>query len=333
MSHVSYHLGDLRGILAKEKPSSVCLVTSAQIASRMPAVLKKLRISPQKIILVPDGETAKTWETLKKVLAGFSRLCLGRSAIVIAFGGGSIGDLTGLAASIYMRGIRYIQIPTTLVAQVDSAYGGKTGINFQGSKNQIGSFHEPVAVISDPQLLRSLSIEQIVDGLGEIIKCGLIMDQSILFLLKRERIETLGKSKNLLKIIRKAVSIKQNYSTRDFKDRSLRYMLNFGHTAGHAIELAYSLSHGYAVIIGMLEELTWTESLGITSPSVRANLLDLLGNLGIKIQKRYVPDFQAILHDKKVQADAIVLPVVIKEGYSKLVTIPMRRFAKLIQKT
>ena len=172
MSKVLYQIEDLKNILKKEKPSNVHLVTSKKIAEKLKWVFQTIGISRANIIYIPDGESAKTWNSLKDLLTKFSEKGLDRSSIVVALGGGTVGDLVGFACSIYLRGIRYIQIPTTLLAQVDSAHGGKTGIDFLSNKNQIGRIYEPIAIIVDSRMLKSLAEKQIVDGLGEIIKCG-----------------------------------------------------------------------------------------------------------------------------------------------------------------
>ena len=233
--------------------------------------------------MIPNGEIAKEWEQLEKLLTTFRDLNVDRGSVVIALGGGTVGDLTGFTASIYLRGIRYIQIPTTLLAQVDSAHGGKTGIDFCGYKNQIGSTYDPIAVVLDPRFLKSLEKKQIVDGLGEILKAGLIKDPSILSLLAKERVDTLVQSKRLPTIIRKTIHVKNWYTGKDQKKKGIRQVLNFGHTIGHALELTRHLSHGRAVIAGMLEELRITESMEYTNPSVRQNLMKLLHSLGITV--------------------------------------------------
>lgn len=323
MPKVSYHLGDLHAILKKEKPSSVCLVTTRKVAKKLPWALRQIDIPRGRTIFVPDGEQAKEWHILGKLLEDISRLEIDRSGLIIILGGGTVGDLTGFAASIYLRGIRCIQIPTTLVAQVDSAHGGKTGINFRGFKNQVGTIHEPVAVIVDSRFIASLPPAQIVNGLGEIIKCGLIRDTSILAILKKEHRSSLPRSKRLSSLITKTIDVKSYYTRDDIQDTGRRSMLNFDHTAGHAIELKYKLNHGHAVILGMLQELAFTESLGLTVPEVRQDLLMLLQRLDIPHEKRHEISLYAVRHDKKVSGTNIMLPVVQKEGRSKLVTMDL----------
>lgn len=278
-------------------------------------------MSQAQVILLPDGEKAKEWKELEFLLKKFSGLDLDRKSIMIALGGGTVGDVACFAASIYLRGIKCIQVPTTLLAQVDSAHGGKTGINFLKYKNQIGSFHMPVATIIDTRFLETLSREQIVDGLGEIIKAGLIKDPSILSLLKKHTIHSLRTSSDLQKIIKKSIVVKKYFTGKDFNDNGLRQILNVGHTIGHALELKYKISHGRAVLIGMIEELSLSESLKLTHPSVWENLANLLNKLGIIVDRDTKADWKTILHDKKIRGNKIEFPVVVKEGKSKLVSI------------
>ena len=326
---VTYSLKSIHQILKTQKPSKVCLVTSEKLSKKLNRAIKEIGIKKSNIILIPDGEKAKDWNELEKLLSKFINLNLDRKSIVIALGGGTVGDIVGFASSIYMRGIKYIQVPTTLLSQVDSAHGGKTGINFLKYKNQIGSFYLPIATIIDTRFIKSLSKEQIVDGLGEIIKAGLIKDVSILNILNKYNIKTLVKSKGLSKIIDKSIKVKEFFVGNDFKDNKLRQILNVGHTFGHAIELKYKISHGRAVIIGMVKELAFTETLGLTKQSVKINLLNLLKSLGIEINQNIKVDWKIIIHDKKVIGNKIILPVVEYEGKAKLVSLDMNLFKKI----
>lgn len=292
--------------------------------------IREIGIKKSQIILLPDGEKSKEWGELEKLLKKFSDLNLDRTSVVIALGGGTVGDITGFAASIYVRGVKYIQIPTTLLAQVDSAHGGKTGINFNGLKNQIGTFYPPIAIIIDTRFLKSLSKEQIIDGLGEIIKAGFIKDTSILRLLERETIKTFIESKNLNKIIEKSIKVKEFYTANDFNDKNIRQLLNAGHTLGHSIELKYKISHGKAVIIGLIQELAFTESLGLSAPSLKKKLLNLLDSLNIDLNLNMEADWKMIMHDKKISGNKIAFPIIEKEGKSKLILLDLNTLKKAL---
>lgn len=331
MPKILYSLKSIHKILKENNPSKVCLVTSDRLFKKLDWAIKEIDIPKTNIILLPDGEKSKEWKELELLLKKFSKLNLDRNSVVIALGGGSIGDITGFASSIYLRGIKYIQIPTTLLAQVDSAHGGKTGINFLNYKNQIGTFHLPISTIIDTRFIASLSKEQIIDGLGEIIKAGFIKDTSILNLLKKENINSLAKSKNLKEIVLKSIWVKDFFVSKDFKDSGDRQLLNVGHTIGHAVELKYKISHGKAVIIGMLQELLFTESLRLTSHSVRKNMLNLLKNLGINLDTDIKADWNIVLHDKKILGEKIMLPIIEKVGKSKLVTLNLETLKKSLK--
>ncbi len=315
---------ELIKIFSKRQPTSVVVVTSRRVAKILPQTIAEIQNStkiPIKIVYIPDSEFAKEWNELEKLLQQFIKIGLDKKGMIIALGGGSVGDLVGFASAIYQRSVNYIQIPTTLVSQVDSAHGGKTGVNFSGYKNQIGVINEPVAIVIDPRLISSLSNEQVIDGLGEIIKAGFIKDVSILRLLEKETVGTLLKSKNLGMIIHKSIKVKYFHTEGDMKDQGIRQNLNFGHTIGHALELKYKLSHGKAVMIGMLEELRITEKMGLTDFRERLRLQNLLNKMEIKLPDNLIPDWKAITLDKKVSGDFVTLPVLKKVGQVELIIV------------
>ena len=325
---VIYSLNSIHQILKEQKPSKFCLITSEKLFEKLNWAIKEIGVKKAEIILIPDGEKAKEWKELEKLLKKFSELNLDRKSIVIALGGGTVGDIVGFASSIYLRGIKYIQIPTTLLAQVDSSHGGKTGINFLKYKNQIGSFYLPLATIIDTRFIRTLEKEQIIDGLSEIIKAGFIKDTSILSILKKYNIETLVKSPDLSKIIEKSIKVKEFFVKKDFKDNGARQILNVGHTFGHAIELKYKISHGRAVIIGMIKELEFTESLGLSKSGTKEKLLNLLESLGIEINQNMKIDWKIIIHDKKIIGNRIAFPVIESEGDTRLISLDLEKIKK-----
>ncbi len=332
MSKITYSISSLNSILKKARPSQVCIVTSGILAKKLKWAINEIKFSNIKTVLIPDGEKAKEWEELQKLLAQFSKLNLDRNSIVIALGGGTVGDLVGFAASIYLRGVRYVQIPTTLLGQVDSAHGGKTGINFLKYKNQIGVFAVPLVTVVDTRFIRSLSREQIADGLGEIIKAGLIKDKSILSILNKETLNSLPKSQRLDSLVKKSIAVKLSYTEKDFRDATVRQILNAGHTVGHAIELKYKINHGRAVILGLIQELQFTESLGLSASSVRINLVRLLNHLGITMGKKMKAGWSSVIHDKKITGKTIQFPVIQKEGKSKMVELDLNSLKKFIEK-
>ena len=331
MSKIFYSLKLIQTVIKDNKPSKVCLVTSEKLVKKLAWAIKEINIPKAQIVLIPDGESAKTWKELEILLKKFSQLNLDRESIIVALGGGTVGDLTGFATSIYLRGVKYIQIPTTLLAQVDSAHGGKTGIDFLNYKNQIGSFYLPVATIIDTKFLKFLPEEQVINGLGEIIKYGFIQDLTILSILRKYTVSSIIDSADLIKIIKKSIAVKNYFTSKDFEDNNLRSILNVGHTFGHAIELKYKIGHGEAVIIGMLQELMFTESQGFTSSSVKKNLEWLLNQLEVKVDTKMKADWNMMIHDKKVAGKVINFPVIEREGKVRLIKLNLDTLKSMVK--
>ncbi len=222
--------------------------------------------------VLPAGEPSKSPESLLLLYDGFHQAGLSRTDLVIALGGGVIGDLAGFAAATYLRGVPLIQVPTTLLAQVDSAIGGKTGIDLPAGKNLAGAFYQPKAVVMDPGLLRTLSRRRMAEGMAEVIKYGLIGDLPLL-----EQIEQ--RTYDLEWILERCVRIKTTVVSRDEKDSGERMILNFGHTVGHAVEQAtqYKIfTHGEAVAIGMAAASAIGERLGQTEAGTAARVRRIL---------------------------------------------------------
>jgi 3-dehydroquinate synthase len=206
-------------------------------------------------ILVSDGETAKSWETLDRVLEALLAARCGRDSVIVALGGGVVGDLAGFAAAVYLRGVPYIQIPTTLLAQVDSSVGGKTAINHARGKNMIGAFHQPRAVISDVATLDTLAERELRAGLAEVIKHGLVLDADFVAWLEGNMEALLAREPAALEhAVRRCCELKADVVAADEREAGQRAVLNFGHTFGHAIETGVGYGawlHGEAVAAGM----------------------------------------------------------------------------------
>ena len=206
------------------------------------------------LILVPDGEDAKQWSIVEELLGKLLDVDLDRKSTIIALGGGTVGDLAGFAASIYMRGIDVIQIPTTLLAMVDSSIGGKTAVNHPKGKNLVGSFHQPSQVLIDPVFLETLPEREIRSGLAEVIKYGVIADAELFELLESKELDEIS-LEDMGEIIARCATTKAYYVERDEEDREgIRAALNYGHTLGHAVETLskHVLNHGEGVAIGMI---------------------------------------------------------------------------------
>jgi len=239
------------------------------------------------ILTIPAGETSKTremWSTLtdRMLISGF-----GRDSVVVALGGGVVGDLAGFVAATFMRGIPVVQIPTTLLAMVDASIGGKTGIDTPAGKNLVGAFHHPAAVIIDPQVLASLPLREFRAGLAEVIKYGVIADAPYFGEVGIALPELLSKNgrdgDRLRSVIVRSIEIKSEIVSRDEREEGLRKILNFGHTIGHAVEVisGYSLLHGEAVSIGMALESTAAERIGVAQPGTSAEIIRVLTQAGL----------------------------------------------------
>ncbi len=218
-------------------------------------------------VTIPDGEEFKDLTWLQHIYDELLRHGLDRASALLALGGGVIGDITGFAASTYMRGIPYIQIPTTLLAQVDSSVGGKTGVNHKLGKNMIGTFWQPRIVWIDTDTLKTLPKRELLAGLAEVIKYGIISDEELFIFLERNRESILNLNEDALAhIIKRSCEIKADVVSKDERESGLRAILNYGHTIGHAIETATGYTrflHGEAVAIGMCCEARHSKILGI----------------------------------------------------------------------
>jgi 3-dehydroquinate synthase len=239
---------------------------------------------PPVVLFLPSGEEHKRLGTLERLAEELARAAADRSSVLLAFGGGVVGDITGFVAAIFMRGIDYVQIPTTVLAQVDSSIGGKTGVNLATGKNLIGSFHHPRLVLADPALLSTLPPAELRSGLFESVKAGLIRDPALLSFMERERAALLGgDTAALLHVVAASVRVKAAVVAADERESGQRMVLNFGHTIGHALEAATgytALLHGEAVGWGMRVALVASErrSLLPAGDTRRARaLIDAMG--------------------------------------------------------
>ena len=269
------------------------------------------------LALIPDGERAKTLATVSRLLDRMVELKLVRESTVIAFGGGVVGEVAAFAASIYMRGIPVVQIPTTLLAQVDSSIGGKTGVNHRAGKNLIGTFHQPRLVLSDPLLLERLPEREYASGLYEALKYGVIRDTELFEDFERNVAMFLKRRPEAVeRLVARCAAIKAEVVMADEKESDLRRILNFGHTVGHGLEAAaryQKLKHGEAVGYGMiaatrigmaLEKLPEHDRARIEDAIASVGRLPALGGLTSKAV------LSAVQHDKKIRDGAIhfVLP-------------------------
>jgi 3-dehydroquinate synthase len=267
------------------------------------------------IFEVPDGEAGKSAEVLfelwnKLNVAGFAR-----GDLIVGVGGGAVTDLTGFLAATWLRGIDWVAVPTTLAGMVDASVGGKTGINTELGKNLVGAFHSPIAVLIDLQWLATLSDRDFAAGLAEVIKCGFISDKEILNSIDGLNIGEIRENHQLTRsLIERAVSVKAEVVSADFKEGALREILNYGHTFGHAIEIYshYQLRHGEAVSIGMVFIAEIASARGLISAELLNRHREVLSKVGLPIALpasftlESLPDLvMSMSRDKKVKAGKV----------------------------
>jgi 3-dehydroquinate synthase len=324
--HIGDKIIDRMGlILARNNwTERAVIITDTRIdalyGERVEAALKKSELRVDRIA-VPPGEAAKEMRTVLSVVERLIALGADRSTALIALGGGVIGDLTGFTASIFMRGIPVIQIPTTLLAQVDSGIGGKTGVDTDAGKNILGTFHQPKGVFIDLAFLETLPDEQFRSGLAEAIKYGIIETPELL-----DDIEAaaaaggLRESAFLEKIITSACRIKKGLVELDEWDRGVRRILNFGHTVGHAVEAAsaYSLMHGEAVAIGMVAAALFSEQLHYLPADDRRRIVSVIRAVGLPDRIPQNLDLEEIAaritRDKKKKGETVHFVLLKKLG-------------------
>ena len=264
------------------------------------------------IILAP-GERSKTLGTVERILDLLARHRFERSSMLLALGGGVVGDMAGFAASIYQRGIPYIQVPTTLVAQVDSSVGGKTGVDHRLGKNLIGSFYQPCAVWIDPLTLHTLPIRELIAGLAEVIKYGIIADKSFFAYLQRHMSELRRQAPRIIStVVKRSCEIKADVVAADERESDRRRILNYGHTIGHALEALggyKSFVHGEAVGIGLVQEAELACFQKICSRTVVEEIRHIVKEAGLSdCMPQWTSQriWKAMLHDKKVSGGRVI---------------------------
>jgi 3-dehydroquinate synthase len=299
--------------------SKVFVVTVAPVRRRWGAKLVRSLVSagfkPQ-VIQMPNGEPAKKLKTIETLAERLSRLGADRKAVLIALGGGVVGDVTGLLASLYMRGVELVQIPTTVLAQVDASVGGKTGVNLGAGKNLLGTFHHPRVVLIDPEILRTLPDREFRAGLYEALKCGIIGDLDLFLRFEQKRAQILKRDPVELEgVIAQSVKLKAEVVSADEHEDGLRRVLNLGHTIGHALEAETgygTLLHGEAVAWGMIAATNIALTVGRTDSVTAGRIADAVLSLGrlpeLKVSARKI--LARLQADKKTQRGVVhfVLP-------------------------
>jgi 3-dehydroquinate synthase len=282
-------LGRLDGPLARVPHARKAVVVTAEPIDRLYGEPVRGSLAEHGIeahtVLVPDGEEGKTLPVAENVLRRFARIPLERTDLVIALGGGAVGDLAGFVAATWHRGVSFLQLPTTLVAQVDAAIGGKTAVNLPEGKNLVGAFHQPIGVVADIQALATLSARDVRSGLAEVAKYGFIDDAELLEILENAADAALAADRNLLtEIVTRSARSKARIVVADERESGDRVFLNYGHTFGHVVEALGGFSryrHGEAVAIGLVFAARLGERIGLSQAGLAERTIRLLRRLGL----------------------------------------------------
>ncbi len=311
------------------KPCRLCIITDSTVNSIYAQILSNTLTENGFLVskvVFPSGEHSKNINTFSNVLEALGDEGFTRSDAIIALGGGVVGDLAGFSAATYMRGIRYIQIPTTYLAAIDASVGGKTGINLLCGKNLAGAFWQPDLVLCDYKTFETLPSPRLLEGVSEAVKNAVVSDASLLKYIQQNDYEY---------VIERCISIKKSIVEADERDTGLRQLLNFGHTIGHGIEKlsAFSVSHGLAVAKGMVVEARSAYRSGLTETDVSTELETILEDLGFDLSMNYSAKdlYACALTDKKIMCDKITMVIPEALGKCRLHKIKLSELEEFIQ--
>jgi 3-dehydroquinate synthase len=312
-------LGDLVG----EAAGQVLLVHPASLTHLASAVEGRLLAAGMTVVLaaVPDGESAKTLEVAASLWSLLGQRAFTRSDVVVGLGGGAVTDLAGYVAAGWLRGVRVVQLPTTLLGMVDAAIGGKTGVNTAEGKNLVGTFHSPAGVLCDLDVLSTLPRAELVSGLAEVVKAGLVADPRILEVVEQQAEQVLDPgSAALREVVERSVRVKAEVVSQDLRESGLREVLNYGHTLGHAIEKVedFRWRHGEAVSVGLVFAAELAQAVGRLDAGDVARHRELLAGLGLPTSydaARWPELLAAMRVDKKARGS--VLRFVVLDGIGR----------------
>lgn len=314
-----------------------CLVVTDETVGRLygQTVCRSLERLGLRVSLssVPAGEASKSAQMLDRLYNAMLDAGVTRKDCVVALGGGVVGDLAGYAAATFMRGVPFIQMPTTLLSQVDSSVGGKVAVNLPRGKNLIGTFYNPVCVLADTGALRTLDKRQLRCGMAEVVKYGAICDEE---LFARAGVDLAQALENITDLAYRCCLSKASYVARDPMDTGCRMELNFGHTLGHALEAAagYGVyTHGEAISIGMAEAARWGELLGVTPEGVRGQLILALDRLGLPTRAPaplLEKSIEALRFDKKAGGETLSVVLLEKIGRARVVPVQIDALAQMM---
>ncbi|MBQ8784296.1 MAG: 3-dehydroquinate synthase [Clostridia bacterium] len=309
------------------------LVTDDKVA---PLYLEKVKTSFTSAgydtveFIFKNGEESKNIDTLSQLLEFMAENRVTRSDTVVALGGGVTGDMAGFAAAVFLRGIRFVQMPTTLLAMVDSSVGGKTAVDLKAGKNLAGAFYQPDLVLCDYDALDTLEPETFAEGMAEVIKYGVIFDKKLFDLVKNGDVK-----KDIEKIITRCVELKRDVVEADEHDKGERQLLNFGHTIGHAVEKCsnFGISHGNAVAIGMVIAAKASHNLGWVSENCTDDIIEALKNNSLPVKSEFTAEelFDVTLNDKKRAGGTISLVIPEVMGNCVLKKVPVEQVLEFIK--
>ncbi|MBQ0078294.1 MAG: 3-dehydroquinate synthase [Eubacterium sp.] len=343
LQHSGFYIKESLGLkddplTGKLEGKKICIVTDATVnqlyAQPDQTLFLSLRAAGFEVykFVFQGGEETKSMETIEQILDFLTSKNFTRTDLLLAFGGGIVGDVTGFAAATYLRGVEFIQVPTTLLACVDSSVGGKTGVNLRAGKNLAGAFWQPSLVLFDPNVLETLSYDLKLDGIAEAIKAGMIADKLILEAIQKKR--TIDDPEFLTTLAAMAVEVKRQVVEEDERDHGSRQLLNFGHTIAHGIEKCsnYRISHGHAVAIGMKIVAIASDRLGWTIEKCSEDLIEILERFGFPLECPFSAWELAdvALSDKKRRGDNITLVIPVTMGKCRLKTIPVSKLEQFI---
>ena len=314
-----------------EPPCKICVVTDSNVGRLYgDQVADSLRDAGYETFRIsfPSGEHSKSLSTYMNLLESMAEEGMTRGDILLSLGGGVVGDITGFAASTYMRGIKYVNVPTSFLADIDSSVGGKTGVNLLAGKNLAGSLWQPSLVVIDPEALKTLPEDRMKDGIAEALKSAVILDNGLINHLQE---------KNYEYVIERCISIKKSLVEADEMDTGLRQLLNFGHTLAHGIEKmsSYAISHGLAVAKGMVGESRATYAMGFTKSDISDELRRLIEGFGMDPSLPYDAEelYRHALMDKKIRGGEINIIVPELIGRCSLRKISLDELKTLVEKS
>ena len=311
-------------------PSRIHIVSDSTVA---PLYLQKLEQQftlPVTHTVIPAGEEHKRLSTVEGIYHDLLASGMTRKDLIVALGGGVVGDITGFAAATFLRGVSLCQIPTTLLAQVDSSVGGKTGVDMPEGKNLVGAFYQPRLVLIDPSVLTTLPEQTFADGMAEVVKYGYISNRDIL-----DMVSAPDYKQNIESIIYECVKIKRDVVTIDEHDTGLRMILNFGHTIGHAAEKLgnyVDLTHGQAVAVGMVAAMRLSAFLG--NEDLTGRLIEILKHIGLPTELKYDREdiYRSLLSDKKKFGATVNFILVREPGRAEITPIDAEKLHEYVLK-